>query len=208
VRANVLLIKYPQGYLERADAGRVAAEGRYEAYVEINVEYRQLVLAIADNLLASLAEPWRTTVGFQPSTTAEEPYTGFTVGDSLTYPSHTGSPAQQRVMAVSVTADENGEPIFVPELGVTPPAAPLAAAQGPASSSETFKFTGGQFEGQFGAGGGQGFEGGTGADASGAFSGPNGTGATRTDAATGAAQGGEITFSAEGSVAAIRGTAP
>jgi hypothetical protein len=202
MRPNVVLVKYPQGYLERSDPARVAAEGRYEAYLELNIEYRQLVETVADALLAATSSPWRTTIGFQPASTAEEPYTGFNVGDTITFPDQTGAIVSQRVMSVSVTMDENGEPIFVPEVGLTPPPAPVTPEPAPATgSSETFKFTGGLFQGQFGAGGGQGFPGGTGADASGSFSGANGSGAMRIDAATGQAQGGEITFSADGSLA-------
>ena len=213
MRPNTLLVKYPGGYLERSDATRVAAEGRVERLVTFQTPYRQQVEHLADSMLADLASPWAVTVDYLPTSPAEEPYTGYQVGDEMTYPDHTGTPTTKRVMAVSVTADEEGNPIFVPELGEVPAAEAVRiqgeASAGASAATEAVKFSSPEFTGQFGGGGGQGYVGGTGLRSgdpqSGVFAGAYGTGAEAPRPYTVMAEGGEFAFALHGSIAEAAG---
>lgn len=75
------------------------------------------MLMLARGQLAIYANP-RTEIGadLAPVEEADTPYLSFRVGDKVTVPDIGGTPVVERVMAITVTENEDGEPSFAPEL--------------------------------------------------------------------------------------------
>lgn len=75
------------------------------------------MLMLARGQLAIYANP-RTEIGadLAPVEENDTPYLGFRVGDKVTVPDINGTPVVERVMAITVTENEDGEPSYAPEL--------------------------------------------------------------------------------------------
>lgn len=75
------------------------------------------MLMLARGQLDIFANP-RTEIGadLAPVDETDTPYLAFRVGDKVTVPDIDGNPVVERVRALTVTEDENGEPSFAPEL--------------------------------------------------------------------------------------------
>lgn len=75
------------------------------------------MIMLARGQLSIFANP-RTEIGadLAPVDEDETPYLGFRVGDKVTVPDIDGEPVVERVMAITVTEDADGEPSFAPEL--------------------------------------------------------------------------------------------
>lgn len=75
------------------------------------------VIYLARGQLSIYANP-RTEIGtdLAPIDETDTPYLAFRVGDKVTVPDIDGTPVVERVRALTVTENEDGEPSFAPEL--------------------------------------------------------------------------------------------
>lgn len=119
---NALLVRWTDGYIEVTDADSIAAHDRREGFLSLgNAPSVDEATRSAEATLEQLAEPEENiTAGIEPAGTDDRPYTGFYVGDTITVPDHTGAPVSRRVASITVGEDEEGVPVFVPELRPTP----------------------------------------------------------------------------------------
>jgi hypothetical protein len=78
---------------------------------------RDGMLMLARGQLSIFANP-RTEIGadLAPVDETDTPYLSFRVGDKVTVPDIDGTPTVERVMALTVTESEDGEPSYAPEL--------------------------------------------------------------------------------------------
>lgn len=115
LQRNVLLVKYLGGYWERPRGQHTAR--RREGSVSLAVGTLGEARQVADTLIVLMREPQESIVAtFESAGTTDRPYVDFLVGDLLTVPERDGTAAQARVIAMTVTEDAEGNPIFVPEL--------------------------------------------------------------------------------------------
>lgn len=142
--ATHLLVRYGGGYTTIDDAAAVAAWGRKEGFLQLGgVSDRDQAERVALGVLAFLAAPRvTTTLGIEPTGTADEPYVDFLVGDSITAPAEDGSSSEQRVVSLTVSEDDNGEVTFANELN-----APFLLAE-EAFNRQLKKLLGGALRGQ------------------------------------------------------------
>lgn len=115
---TALLVRYAGGYTVVEDAAAIAAWGRREGFLQLGgVSDRDQAERVALGVLAFQGAPRvTTTLGIEPTGTADNPYVDFVVGDSITAPDETGSSSQQRVVSLTVVEDDNGEVSFANEL--------------------------------------------------------------------------------------------
>lgn len=115
---NSLLVRYAEGYHVVEDAASIAAQGRHEGYLELgSAQSVDEVERIAGAILARSAVPAvATTAAVEPVGPADTPYTAFDVGDWITAPDETATPTLFRVFSIAYTEDDEGNPIFAPEL--------------------------------------------------------------------------------------------
>lgn len=115
---NSMLIKWTGGWRTLSRSSSIAVHGRKEGFLRLgNVTEVSEVDRIVTALFNRLAGPVvSTTATIEPSGTGDEPYIDFAVADSITAPDETGVPTSYRVRAMTVTEDNEGNPIFVPEL--------------------------------------------------------------------------------------------
>lgn len=116
--ANALLIRWNGGWAERVDATSVSAHGRREAVLALGaVQSIEEVYRIADQQLAVYANT-RTQIAADliPVDDTDTPYLAFSVGDTITVPDVDGTPISERVVAITVTEDEDGNVSYAPEL--------------------------------------------------------------------------------------------
>lgn len=115
---NVLLVRWFGGYQEVANAASVTEHGRREALLTLgSVTTTEEVTRIADALLALTADPRvATEMGIDPTGDGDQPYVDFTLGMTITAPDEDGNETAQRVVSITVTEDENGEPSYATEL--------------------------------------------------------------------------------------------
>lgn len=114
---NALLVRYVRGQAWVTDAASIAAYGRREGYLELGaVNSLAEVNRVGAAVLALKAQPQIATRATLEPAGADTPYDSFEVADSITVPDESGAGASMRVMALSVTEDDMGNPTFVPEL--------------------------------------------------------------------------------------------
>lgn len=115
---NALLVRWTSGWVERTTQSSIVSHGRREALLTIGA-VQSLVEAqrVADRQLEQFSDP-RTeiTVDLEPMSEADTPYLAFRVGDLITVPDMDGTPTAERVRALTVAEDENGNITYVPEL--------------------------------------------------------------------------------------------
>lgn len=114
---NTLLVAVPGGVVEREDAASVSEHGRREAYLSLGqaVDTTEVDIA-ASAAFVKTAQP-RDALRMQIEDVEDHrPYIDFQVGDWILAPGADAQLARYRVRALTVTEDEEGHPIFVPEL--------------------------------------------------------------------------------------------
>lgn len=117
--ANALLCRWSGGWHEVSDPASIAAHGRAEALLELGAAQSiPEVETVARPQLAIYADPrLAIAVEIEPASATDTPYLGFGLGDRITAidpASGTGSP--ERVMAMTVSEDDDGHPTYAIEL--------------------------------------------------------------------------------------------
>lgn len=115
---NALLVRWSKGWHEVTDAASIAAHGRHEALLGLGaVESVEELERIAGRQLDAYGTVREEIAGnLAPVGAADTPYIAFEVGDTIGVPASDGSPSQERVTALTVAEDENGQLTWVPEL--------------------------------------------------------------------------------------------
>lgn len=116
--ANALLVRWFYGWSEVRDDAAIAANGRREALLGIGAAHsREEMVRVAQSQLAIFADT-RTEISADvvPVDETDTPYLGFNIGDTITVPGMDGTPTAERVMAVTVSEDDNGYLTYAPEI--------------------------------------------------------------------------------------------
>ena len=115
---NVLLVRWAQGWVEVTDAASITAHGRHEDFLSLgDAATASEAVRVAEALLARLAVPSETlAIAVEPQGTGDSPYADFVTGDVVFAPDHAGTASPWRVRGITVTEDEEGQAIPVPEL--------------------------------------------------------------------------------------------
>lgn len=115
---NGALVRWPGGWHEVTDASSISANGRSEGLLGLGVVQSIPELErVATGQLDVYANPRETiAVDLVPVTESDTPYLSFLVGDTVTVPDSAGDDTTERVLALTVSEDENGAVFFVPEL--------------------------------------------------------------------------------------------
>lgn len=120
---NALLVRYADGYTWVEDAASTGVYGRKEGFLTLGASPAGEAARIADAVLADHAYPTiATTITVQPAGAGDAPLDAWGVADTVTCPDQGGGTVAARVMAVTVTEDGMGDPVFVPELRAIPAA--------------------------------------------------------------------------------------
>lgn len=116
---NAVLVRWAGGWHEVVDAASVTAYGRQGGLLSLGaVQSIQEVERIAVAQLEAYANPRASiTLDMVPLNVTDRPYPGFLVGDTITVPDRDGTPVQERVIALTVSQDENAQVSYAPELG-------------------------------------------------------------------------------------------
>lgn len=115
---NALLIRWANGWREVVAPASVALHGRREALLGLGaVGSTGEVDRLGARQLATYADA-RTeiTAEVHPASDGDRPYVAFAVGDTITVPALDGGTAAERVVALTVSVDENGTVGYAPEL--------------------------------------------------------------------------------------------
>ncbi len=116
-QSNALLVRYQNGYIESADEDSVDTWTRKEGFLSLGTDPSEdQVQTVAASTLAELAQPEVSTTAAPNAATGPFPFVDFNVGDWITAPDETGTPASVRVVAVTADEDVDGVVTFTPEL--------------------------------------------------------------------------------------------
>jgi len=115
---NALLVRWAGGYHEVTDAASIAQHKRKEGFLQLGaVQSVEQVETICEALFAYMAQVQvATTMAVHPTGSGDVPGQDWDEGDWITAPAAEGGTASQRVLALTTSADEEGNPVFVPEL--------------------------------------------------------------------------------------------
>lgn len=117
---NVLLVRYARTWTEVTDATSISANGRKEAMLALGaiqtVEEAQRVAARELAFLVNQRTMITVTQDDSYTSDANTPYLAYKPGDTITVPDAALAPSAERVIAITVDEDDNGELTFVPEL--------------------------------------------------------------------------------------------
>lgn len=115
---NALLVRWSGGWAEVLDAASITARGRSEALLGLGAAQSIAeVERVAAAQLATYASPrTEVTADLIPIDETDTPYLAFRVGDSVTVPDWDGSATLERIVALTVAEDENGQVTYSPEL--------------------------------------------------------------------------------------------
>lgn len=115
---NALLVRHSQGFVWVEDTGSEAAYWRSEKFLQLSgAKSADEASRVADALLVGLASPRVEIVAGIETSSGDEPYTNFNVGDTITVPDMSGAPVGERVVGLSVSEDDDGNITWVPQLG-------------------------------------------------------------------------------------------
>lgn len=116
--ANVLLIRYHGGWTEIRDDASITARGRRTQLLTLGAaQTKDEAERIGREQLAIYAdERVAITAGLRPRVSSDRPYPGFLVADHVSVPAYDGTSANERVIGLTITEDENGTVTYVPEL--------------------------------------------------------------------------------------------
>lgn len=114
---NAVLVRYATGYLWVEDAGSISSYGRREGFLSLgSASSSGEAQRTGEAILAQRSTPEvAVSAGMEP-VGGVAPYASFDVADHINVPDETGTPASMRVVAVTVSEDDEGNPIYVPEL--------------------------------------------------------------------------------------------
>lgn len=112
---DTLLVKYQGGYFEETSVAHGAR--RREGSLSVNVLTRGEASQVAKGMIVLLRDPQeQITATIEPVGATDRPYVDFLIGDLVTVPDRVGADVLARVVGLTVTSDEEGNPVFVPEL--------------------------------------------------------------------------------------------
>lgn len=116
---NVGLIRWGDGFIEGSISASVTDNGRREAGVAIsNVQSGPSALWTAYATLNPISELTNSVIiAIEPEDLTDEPYSAFTIGDTVTAPDATGTPTLYRVASISFTEDDDANLLWLIELG-------------------------------------------------------------------------------------------
>lgn len=116
--ANVLLVRWVGGWAESFDTTSIVANGRREATLSLGaVQSAEEADRIAFEQLRIYANTRsQITADVEPASDADTPYLAYAVGDTITVPDEAGTPTAERVVAITVSEDEDGRITYAPEL--------------------------------------------------------------------------------------------
>lgn len=115
---NALLVRWSDGYHEVVEQDSIDEHGRKEGFLQLGaLQSTEEVETVCAALFEAMANPQISTVlAVDPTGNGDTPGIHFVKGDYIVAPAEEGGTASQRVRALTTTEDENGNPIFVPEL--------------------------------------------------------------------------------------------
>jgi hypothetical protein len=114
---NTLLIQAPTGFQERSHATSIGRYSRREAFLAAtNAQDLDQITRTADATFRSHALPQDAIAITISDFDAHRPYVDFDLGDYVLSPGPDGALTKYRVRALTVSEDEVGNPIFIPEL--------------------------------------------------------------------------------------------
>lgn len=110
---NVLLVRWANGYVEVA--GTISPRRR-EAFLSLGraPSAERATFEAQKHLVTTPRE--KVTVTTEPSGSADQPYVGYGVADTITVPDMAGTGQSRRVRSLTVSEDDDGNPYFVPGL--------------------------------------------------------------------------------------------
>jgi len=116
--ANVLLVRWLGGWSEAFHTASIVANGRREATLSLGAvqSYEEAQRIATEQLNINASTRSQITADIEPVGNADTPYLAFTVGDTITVPNEAGTPTAERVMAITVAEDDNGQVTYAPEL--------------------------------------------------------------------------------------------
>lgn len=114
---NTLLIETPAGFLERSEGSSITTYGRREAFLSLgNMTDGSAIDRASDAVFEQSANP-AAEIGAQvQDRDGARPYVDWGVGDWVLAPDENDEEERVRVRALTVSEDDEGNPIFVPEL--------------------------------------------------------------------------------------------
>lgn len=115
---NALLVRWADGYHEVIQQDSIDEHGRKEGFLQLGaLQSTEEVETVCASLFDYMANPQISTVlAVDPTGNGDTPGIHFVKGDYITAPAEEGGTASQRVRSLTTTEDDNGNPIFVPEL--------------------------------------------------------------------------------------------
>jgi hypothetical protein len=115
---NTLLVRWAGGWREVTDAAAVAAHGRHESLLGLGAvaSTTEVDWAATQVLTYWVNGQTQISADLRPSSDDDTPYTAFGVGDTVTVPGRTGGSLAERVIALTVAEDDNGELTWAPDL--------------------------------------------------------------------------------------------
>lgn len=116
---NVGLIRWADGFIEGSIADSVTANGRRESGISIsNVQSGPSALWTAFATLNPISTLTNSVIiAIEPEDLTDEPYSAFTIGDTVTAPDSSGTPTEYRVASISFTEDDDANLTWFIELG-------------------------------------------------------------------------------------------
>jgi hypothetical protein len=120
MRANVILALNTEGrYQEVEDAAAVAADGRYEGFLNYPEDSEAAVDVKAEAAIDDLKVPrWQMTVAVEPTGTGDVPLSDWFPADSITIPNQDRTPTALPVIGLTLKDDtETGRTLALPEVG-------------------------------------------------------------------------------------------
>lgn len=115
---NTLLVRWAGGWREVTDPAAVAAHGRHESLLGLGAvaSTTEVDWAATQVLTYWVNGQTQISADLRPSSDDDTPYTAFRVGDTVTVPGRTGGSLAERVVALTVSEDDNGELTWAPDL--------------------------------------------------------------------------------------------
>lgn len=115
---NALLVRWAGGWHEVVDDASVTTHGRREALLGLGaVQSLGELERVAREQLRIYGEPRiEISADVEPVDDTDTPYLGYLVGDTIEVPGMSGALGRERVLALTVAEDQDGNITFAPEL--------------------------------------------------------------------------------------------